>query len=87
MLVRWEREYDTTIRQAEAFHMEGAMAANLWERKATRLMHTGVMDCTSHYPDLSGDMPGCVHFASGNCLLKMPVCPGRCSLYKAYDPD
>ena len=87
VLVRWEQEYDTVIRQAEAFNMEGAMAANLWERKATTLMYKGSAECSSRVSDYSGDMPGCVNFYSGNCLLTMPECGGRCTLYRTLPKD
>lgn len=76
VLVQWEASYDDFLLRAEAFRLEEAAVAGLWERRVERLV-AAAPDC----PDFrrgGGTATGCAHGVAELCLLRLPQCPGRC---------
>lgn len=76
VLLSWEDSYDDFLLRAEAFQLEAATAAGLWEGRIERLVEAapGCGDFVS-----GGDgATGCANAVSELCLAALPVCEGRC---------
>jgi hypothetical protein len=76
VLAQWEESYDEFLLRAEAFRLEDAAAAGLWERRMERLV-AARPDCPDFRQGGAG-ATGCVHALADLCLLRLPGCAGRC---------
>lgn len=72
----WEASYDDFLLRAEAFRLEAATAAGLWESQVERMVRRGPR-CPDYDPGGEG-VTGCTHALDELCLLAVPACRGRC---------
>jgi len=78
-LVRLESAYDAFLTQADAFALDETLAASLWNARCQRLCQES--GCQDYEPGDNSAYPGCLLFADGVCLKRLPECPGRCPRY------
>ena len=79
VLLKWEKEYDTLINQAEYFQLNPAQVEGIWERRMARRMNFG-WEC-KHYVPREGEEK-CIYLYGNICILALPRCRGRCHLYQ-----
>lgn len=77
VLLQWEACYDDFLLRAEAFRLEAASAAGLWERRVERLV-AQAPDCAD-FRRGGGAATGCANAVGELCLLRLPECQGRCA--------
>ena len=75
--------FDAFVVRGESLGLSSEEAGRIWERRVDAALNIG-LDCANFIPlpDEAGDVP-CAHFLDGVCLLRMPVCPGRCRRFVA----
>lgn len=73
-----EESFDAFVVRGESLGLSSDEAGRIWERRMDAALNIG-FDCANFIslPDGAGEMP-CAHFLDGVCLLRLPVCPGRC---------
>ncbi len=77
----WEESYDDFLLRAEAFRLEAAAAAGLWESHVERMVRRGPQ-CRDFVPGGDG-VPGCSRALEELCLLRLPECSGRCRHFES----
>jgi len=76
VLREWEGRFDSFVDLGEIFGISAADAGQAWERRMRQELDSG-WNC----PDFmlaEDDEMGCRYFLDGVCMLRLPVCPGRC---------
>jgi len=81
VLQGWEASYDDFLLRAEAFQLESATVAGLWESRVERLVEQRP-DC-AEFCRGGTEVTGCIHTLDELCLLALPVCAGRCRLFRS----
>jgi hypothetical protein len=72
--------FDAHVHRSEAFGLDEAAAARIWNERFPRLIDRD--DCCRDYRHGDNDaFLGCVHGEGDICLLSMPPCPGQCPWY------
>jgi hypothetical protein len=69
--------YDSFLTQADAFGLDESTASGIWEKRFREMCRhdTG---CQEHEPGDMNTFPGCAHCLVDVCVLRLPVCGGRC---------
>lgn len=86
VLRRWEAVYDEFLDRAENFGLAEASVPELWRRRFERLAEESVA-CPDYSQAPGGDMPECLHLFADLCLLRLPVCEGKCRNYRLHGKD
>ena len=77
VLLQWEASYDDFLLRADAFRLDVAAAAGLWERRVERLV-ARAPECED-FCQGGGAATGCANAVAELCLLRLPECRGRCA--------
>jgi hypothetical protein len=77
VLTRWEGEYDDFLQRAEAFRLDDAPAARLWEKRFEGLLREGI-NCPRFVSGGVGEVLGCSLLFGDVCLAALPACEGVC---------
>ena len=85
VLSRLEESFDAFVVRGEIMGLSTEEAGRIWEKRMDAALNIG-WDCANFVflPDGPGEMP-CRHFRSGICVLRLPVCAGRCRRYALPD--
>ncbi|MBT8763009.1 hypothetical protein KFV02_03590 [Desulfohalobiaceae bacterium Ax17] len=79
VLVKWEKEYDHLVNQAEYFQLNPSQVEGIWERRMARKIISG-WNCP-HYISCEEE-ESCIYLHGNICILALPKCMGRCHLYQ-----
>jgi len=85
VLAALEGRFDEFVTRGEIMGLSSEKAGLIWQERMAKALNIG-WDCANFtvLRDDAGDV-WCGHFFEGVCLLRMPVCPGRCRRFELLD--
>ena len=85
VLAALEGSFDEFVTRGEIMGLSSEKAGLIWQERMAKALNIG-WDCANFtvLRDDAGDV-WCGHFFEGVCLLRMPVCPGRCRRFELLD--
>lgn len=78
VLREWEQRFDSFIELGEIFGISAAEAGQVWERRMRQALETGWECPDFQFAEAEVQDAGCRFLLDGVCLLRLPLCPGRC---------
>ncbi|GAU09531.1 hypothetical protein DPF_2258 [Desulfoplanes formicivorans] len=85
VLERLESHFEGFVNRVERFQIEDLTASMIWSRYGRKMALAEV--CTRFVPDPGDTHGACLFRYDKACILRCPVCPGRCSRYKLVSND
>ncbi|MFO7818203.1 MAG: hypothetical protein R6V39_11080 [Desulfovibrionales bacterium] len=70
--------YDHLLRQADKFDLNRDQIKQIWKNRLTDGLP--LWNCPQYMPDKGND-DECIYLLHTHCILKMPVCSGRCRFF------
>lgn len=82
LLCCYEKRLDDFVQQVERFGLPEEEAGRIWRDRIAQSVDND-WECGDFLPleDVSGQTM-CRHFREGLCLLRLPVCSGRCRRFE-----
>lgn len=81
--VRWEAAYDEFLSRVENFGLAETELMGLWRSRFERMVSVNV-NCPQYEPAPVESLPECRHLFEDLCLLRLPLCAGRCVNYRLH---